>query len=69
MDKQSPVMDAMNQPESPCNKICRLTPDNICIGCGRSLEEIGAWGQADTEQRLEICQIALARKLAMGDLY
>ncbi len=69
MSGRFPVTPPMNPLESPCNKICRLNPDNICIGCGRSLEEIGAWGQADARQRLEICQTARARKLAMGDLY
>lgn len=28
--------------KSPCNKICTIR-DDVCIGCGRTLEEIGKW--------------------------
>jgi hypothetical protein len=69
MHEKARATGAMIKLESPCNKVCRLNPDNICIGCGRSLEEIGDWSQADAARRLEICQSARERKLAMGDLY
>jgi predicted Fe-S protein YdhL (DUF1289 family) len=30
--------------ESPCIQICAYDPDTgLCRGCGRTLEEIGAW--------------------------
>ena len=29
---------------SPCNKVCVVHPSlGLCIGCGRSLDEIGRW--------------------------
>lgn len=29
---------------SPCNKICRIDPENnLCIGCLRTIEEISNW--------------------------
>ncbi|MDE0877609.1 MAG: DUF1289 domain-containing protein [Sphingomonas bacterium] len=28
---------------SPCTRICTLDADDLCIGCGRTLDEIGAW--------------------------
>jgi len=39
--------------ETPCVKICALDPaTGLCSGCGRSLEEIGAWlNLSDAERR------------------
>jgi uncharacterized protein len=27
-------------PASPCVGVCRLDASNVCIGCGRTIEEI-----------------------------
>ena len=39
--------------ESPCIKICTYDPGSgLCQGCGRTLEEIGAWfSMSDAERR------------------
>ncbi len=29
--------------ESPCVRICKLSANNVCIGCGRTVEEIAKW--------------------------
>ena len=40
---------------SPCVKLCSIHPaERICVGCYRSMEEIGAWSSLSTEVRLEI---------------
>jgi predicted Fe-S protein YdhL (DUF1289 family) len=31
---------------SPCVRNCCLDDDNVCMGCGRALVEIVAWGTA-----------------------
>jgi predicted Fe-S protein YdhL (DUF1289 family) len=31
---------------SPCVRNCCLDEDDVCMGCGRSLEEIVAWSAA-----------------------
>jgi predicted Fe-S protein YdhL (DUF1289 family) len=38
--------------ESPCNRVCVVHPTaRLCIGCGRSLDEIGRWiGLGGTER-------------------
>ena len=46
---------------SPCNQICVLNGDKVCIGCGRSSEEIGSWSGASVEQQLEIIANASER--------
>jgi len=46
---------------SPCVKICKLEGD-ICIGCWRSLAEIGAWQHANGAQRAAIRNAAERRR-------
>ena len=35
---------------SPCVRNCCLDDDNVCLGCGRSLDEIVAWSTADDDR-------------------
>jgi predicted Fe-S protein YdhL (DUF1289 family) len=38
--------------ESPCVKICTYDPGTgLCLGCGRSLEEIDAWFSMNDDER------------------
>ena len=40
---------------SPCKKLCELDKENaLCIGCGRSVEEIALWSDFGGEERLAI---------------
>ncbi|MCZ7929413.1 DUF1289 domain-containing protein [Agrobacterium pusense] len=50
--------------ETPCVQICRLdTTHTLCIGCGRTLYEIGGWtGYSDETRRL--IMRALPQRLA-----
>jgi len=53
-----PVLELMQQEEtlrSPCVRICTLDDDDICIGCGRTLEEIKRWNSySPLEQKLRM---------------
>ena len=46
---------------SPCVKLCVLDAARICEGCGRSIEEIAAWPEADETTRAAIVARAAAR--------
>lgn len=38
--------------QSPCVKICMIDePTRQCLGCGRTLREIGGWTQMTDHQR------------------
>jgi uncharacterized protein len=38
--------------KSPCNKVCTVDPiSRLCIGCGRTLAEIGSWIGLSDEER------------------
>lgn len=44
-----------NEIDSPCVKLCSIHPnERICVGCYRSIEEIGAWSSLSSEVRSEI---------------
>jgi uncharacterized protein len=46
---------------SPCVRNCCLDDDNVCMGCGRSLEEIVAWGAASDADKRAILARCRAR--------
>ena len=39
---------------SPCNSICSLNDEDICIGCFRTNTEIRDWSYLDNYQRLDV---------------
>jgi len=50
--------------ESPCNRICTLDPvSGLCLGCGRSLDEIARWTQMTDAERARVAA-ALDRRSA-----
>jgi predicted Fe-S protein YdhL (DUF1289 family) len=47
---------------SPCIKLCAVSGQTgLCIGCGRTLSEIAAWGGLDEAQRRAIMAILPGR--------
>ncbi len=41
--------------ESPCVNICTLDArSGLCLGCGRSIDEISRWGSMDAAERARI---------------
>lgn len=44
--------------ESPCIKVCAVDGETgLCLGCGRSLKEIGGWMQFDDAGRRAVMDI------------
>ena len=49
-------------PSTPCIKVCAVSGQTgICIGCGRTLQEIARWGAMDEGERLAIMDELPAR--------
>lgn len=40
-----------NRPLSPCILICTLDDDKVCLGCGRSLEQISSWALMSKDEQ------------------
>ena len=56
---------AKNQPsiDSPCVRNCCLDGNDICMGCGRHIEEILQWHRASNSEREAILMRASARRM------
>lgn len=52
--------------ESPCNKICTLNADHVCVGCGRSRAEIASWSQLSDTDKKRVSATAKQRLATMG---
>ena len=47
---------------SPCTKVCTIDPrSGLCIGCGRTLDEIARWASLPENERLRIVAELLRR--------
>ena len=54
-------------PASPCTGLCRLdAAQQHCLGCGRSLAEIAAWGTASPAARRAILAAIAGRRRPGG---
>ena len=56
-------MDSTVAPiESPCTKVCVIDPARqLCMGCGRSLDEIARWIGLDAAERRRIMALLPSR--------
>jgi uncharacterized protein len=58
-DRPSPI-------ESPCNKVCVIDgASGLCIGCGRTLAEIGGWISMTADARRRVMDELPARRAAL----
>ncbi|MGE0595413.1 MAG: DUF1289 domain-containing protein [Hyphomonadaceae bacterium] len=49
---------------TPCIKVCAVSgASGLCVGCGRTLQEIAAWGRL-TEAERQAIMAALPERLA-----
>ncbi|HIV71322.1 MAG TPA: DUF1289 domain-containing protein [Candidatus Aquabacterium excrementipullorum] len=47
---------------SPCVRRCTLDQDDVCVGCGRTLDDIRQWGEMTEAQRAECVARAEVRR-------
>ena len=50
-------------PQSPCVRNCCLDENDVCLGCGRLLEEILRWRSASDEERAAMMLLAKERRM------
>jgi len=52
---------------SPCTKVCTIDPrSGLCLGCGRTLDEIGRWMSLSESERNRIMTELPQRRAAQG---
>jgi hypothetical protein len=48
-------MEAAAPIATPCIKVCIVDGESgLCMGCFRSLPEVGRWGQMSPDERIEV---------------
>ncbi len=53
--------------ETPCVAICVIDPKaKLCLGCGRTLQEIARWGRMESAERLSIMATLETRMTEAG---
>jgi predicted Fe-S protein YdhL (DUF1289 family) len=58
----------MTDIQSPCNKVCAVDPTaGLCVGCGRTLAEIGSWIAFSADERTRIMTELPGRLAALGN--
>ena len=53
---------------SPCIRICTLDEGGeLCLGCLRTIEEIGLWSQMADTARSQVLELVAVRRRDLGD--
>jgi predicted Fe-S protein YdhL (DUF1289 family) len=55
----------MGDTKDPCISICKFD-DRICVGCGRSKDEIKGWKKMDKPEKREVLEVARERLKGLG---
>lgn len=50
------------RPLSPCILICTLDDDKVCLGCGRTLEQISGWARMTKDEQWAVVDKLAAQK-------
>ncbi len=51
---------------SPCTSVCQLDGDEMCIGCGRTIDEIMGWTRMSAAEKIAANRRAADRRHALG---
>lgn len=58
---------ALRQPTpdipSPCRRICRLDANRVCVGCGRTRDEIARWSSLTNQEKHAIYERLQTRSM------
>ncbi len=58
----APPQPALDLPASPCVGVCTVDRETkMCIGCHRTVKEIGAWRTMTLDQKREVVAACKAR--------
>ncbi|KLU03815.1 hypothetical protein RISK_004222 [Rhodopirellula islandica] len=53
-------------PKSPCVGVCQVNHQQMCIGCSRTLGEIGKWSIASPAEKRSILELVRQRRAAQA---
>lgn len=54
---------------SPCRNVCRMDEQSgLCVGCGRTLDEIALWSVLDDDDKRAVWALLPERMARLGSL-
>jgi predicted Fe-S protein YdhL (DUF1289 family) len=59
--------DPLPRVASPCIKVCVLDARSVCVGCGRTIDEITQWARLSDAQQLLVVERARQRREAADE--
>lgn len=63
MDRNpAPYLNLSGNGDNPCVRNCCLDEKDVCIGCGRTLQEITGWHGFSDQEKEQVLQLAKARR-------
>ncbi len=66
MRKDNQDIDHRTAVDSPCVGVCKIDPANrLCVGCARSIDEIGAWSRMAPADRRAVMATLAERRAAV----
>ncbi|MEE2729449.1 MAG: DUF1289 domain-containing protein [Pseudomonadota bacterium] len=67
MSRSKPLSSLPPSAQSPCVRNCCLDQEDVCLGCGRTLEEIRNWSQYSAQEREQVLAAAQRRRKHFPD--
>jgi predicted Fe-S protein YdhL (DUF1289 family) len=65
VENNNDLSDREQRPLSPCILICTLDDNKLCLGCGRSLQQISAWALMSKDEQWAVIDELAAREAAI----
>ncbi|BFI95570.1 MAG: hypothetical protein RSP_10800 [Rhodanobacter sp.] len=59
----NPPLSAPPAPATPCIGVCKLDMQGYCVGCRRTIDEIGRWRGMSDDERLRVMRDVLPTRL------
>ncbi|MEO9594072.1 DUF1289 domain-containing protein [Rhodopirellula bahusiensis] len=56
----------IDTPQSPCIGVCQVNQQQLCVGCFRTLGEIGRWSIASPAEKRSILGLVRQRRAAQA---
>ncbi|WP_081480816.1 DUF1289 domain-containing protein [Rhodopirellula baltica] len=60
------MIEETNTPRSPCIGVCQVDQQRLCVGCSRTLGEIGRWSIASPAEKRSILELVRQRRAAQA---
>jgi predicted Fe-S protein YdhL (DUF1289 family) len=55
-------VEVRNVQASPCVRVCRYSPEDLCLGCLRLRTEVSSWARLDEPERQRIADAVETRR-------